>query len=73
MNQNLSRVSDNIQRFEQETLRLFHELVNLGHYERALEVLRSGQKTIALCKRVVALQAFTPSLAQGEKDMYENK
>ena len=60
-----------IQHFEKETLNLFHDLVKLGKYDRALEVLRSGQETIALCKRILHLQAFTPP-RRGEKDFYEN-
>ena len=40
------------QTFEKETLRLFKELADRGHYTRALEVLETGRATIALVFRV---------------------
>ena len=38
--------------FEKETLRLFKELADEGHYARALEVLRLGQLTLTMVRRV---------------------
>lgn len=75
---------DTMQHFEKETLRLFRKLMEGGHYARALQVLRYGQETIALCKHVVSLsrnksfmrnkslQTFTPP-GRGEGEVYENR
>ena len=79
MNPNLSRVSDKIHHFEQETLRVYHDLVETGHYNRALEVLRSGQETIALYKRILLLsrakllQALSDPILRDQKEEYENR
>ena len=45
-------MQQNLQTFEKETLRLFKELADHGHYARALAVLATGRATIALVQRV---------------------
>ena len=41
-----------LKEFEKETVQLFKELVNRGHYTRALEILESGRSTINLVQRI---------------------
>lgn len=55
-----------IKHFERETLQLFRELVALGHYKRALEVLRSGQATVQLIKQMSSLYYY-PALREEEE------
>lgn len=45
-------MKNQLEQFEKETLRLFKELADHGHYTRALEVLETGRATIALVQRI---------------------